>query len=88
MLFQICLEELDGSAGDRAGGRGGLRRGKNNKFFLLEIVMCNLNFLCLKVRQLLRVLRRPFDRQDEAEEAGFSQRPPLWAREVRVSCSS
>ena len=33
VLFQICLEELDGSAGDRAGGRGGLRRGKNNNFF-------------------------------------------------------
>ncbi len=61
---------------------------KITRFFLLEIVMCNLNLLCLKVRQLLRVLRRPFDRQDEAEEAGFPQRPPLWAREVRVSCSS
>ncbi len=41
-----------------------------------------------EVRRLLRVLKRPFVRQEEAEKAGYGAKPPNWARDIRVSCSS
>ena len=41
-----------------------------------------------EVRKLLRVLKRPFEEQVEAEEAGYSQPSPPWAKELKVSCSS
>ncbi|XP_048467632.1 protein adenylyltransferase SelO-like isoform X2 [Rhincodon typus] len=41
-----------------------------------------------EVRLLQKILRHPFSKQTEAEEAGYSSRPPSWARELRVSCSS
>eukprot|EP00062_Callorhinchus_milii_P015752 gi/632966331/ref/XP_007899359.1/ PREDICTED: selenoprotein O-like isoform X1 [Callorhinchus milii] len=41
-----------------------------------------------EVHLLQKTLRHPFHKQREAEEAGYSSRPPLWARELRVSCSS
>ncbi|KAK1174045.1 protein adenylyltransferase SelO-like isoform X1 [Acipenser oxyrinchus oxyrinchus] len=37
---------------------------------------------------LLRVLSAPFQKQTEAEEAGYASRPPSWAEDLRVSCSS
>ncbi|GFO16282.1 upf0061 protein ydiu [Plakobranchus ocellatus] len=40
------------------------------------------------VRRLLHVLETPFTRQAEAEDAGYSSRPPLWAADIKVSCSS
>uniref|UniRef100_UPI00398F634B protein adenylyltransferase SelO-like isoform X1 n=1 Tax=Pristiophorus japonicus TaxID=55135 RepID=UPI00398F634B len=41
-----------------------------------------------EVHLLQKILRHPFNKQTEAEEAGYSSRPPPWARELRVSCSS
>ena len=41
-----------------------------------------------EVRKLLKVLKRPFAMQKEAEEAGYARPPPRWAKEIRVSCSS
>lgn len=41
-----------------------------------------------EVRLLQRVLRRPFYRQEMAELAGYSQKPPEWAKNIKVSCSS
>ena len=41
-----------------------------------------------EVNKLLRVLRRPFDEQEEAESAGYSAKRPQWAQGLRVSCSS
>ncbi|XP_078090068.1 protein nucleotidyltransferase YdiU-like isoform X2 [Mustelus asterias] len=41
-----------------------------------------------EVHLLQKILRHPFSKQVEAEEAGYSFRPPPWARELRVSCSS
>ncbi len=41
-----------------------------------------------QVRKLLRVLKRPFEKQDEAEAAGYAAKPPTWSREIKVSCSS
>ena len=41
-----------------------------------------------EVRRLLRVLRTPFERQEEAEAAGYARPPPKWSRSIRVSCSS
>ncbi|XP_075443740.1 protein nucleotidyltransferase YdiU-like isoform X2 [Ascaphus truei] len=41
-----------------------------------------------EVHLLQKVLRRPFHAQKIAERAGYSQRPPSWAKEVKVSCSS
>ncbi|XP_072432092.1 protein adenylyltransferase SelO-like isoform X3 [Chiloscyllium punctatum] len=41
-----------------------------------------------EVRFLKKILRHPFNKQTEAEDAGYSSRPPSWATELRVSCSS
>jgi len=37
---------------------------------------------------LQTVLRRPFEKQRVAELMGYSGRPPLWSRNITVSCSS
>nr|XP_056713085.1 protein adenylyltransferase SelO-like [Euleptes europaea] len=41
-----------------------------------------------EVRLLQQVLQHPFQRQTMAERAGYAQRPPAWAKEIKVSCSS
>ncbi|XP_074549640.1 protein nucleotidyltransferase YdiU-like [Halichoeres trimaculatus] len=41
-----------------------------------------------EVELLHRVLSSPFVKQQDAEEAGYAQRPPEWARRLKVSCSS
>ncbi|XP_041039287.1 protein adenylyltransferase SelO-like isoform X1 [Carcharodon carcharias] len=41
-----------------------------------------------EVHLLQKILRHPFSKQTEAEEARYSSRPPPWARELRISCSS
>ncbi|XP_038654093.1 protein adenylyltransferase SelO-like isoform X4 [Scyliorhinus canicula] len=41
-----------------------------------------------EVHLLQKILCYPFNKQTEAEEAGYSSHPPPWARELRVSCSS
>ncbi|CAK6968564.1 protein adenylyltransferase SelO-like isoform X1 [Scomber scombrus] len=41
-----------------------------------------------EVEQLHRVLSFPFITQETAEEAGYAARPPLWAKRLKVSCSS
>lgn len=37
---------------------------------------------------LFKVLRKPYEKDDEAESLGFSNPPPDWACSLRVSCSS
>lgn len=41
-----------------------------------------------EVQLLQQVLQRPFQKQQAAEKAGYAQRPPAWARSLKVSCSS
>ncbi|XP_017672748.1 PREDICTED: UPF0061 protein Pfl01_0444-like [Lepidothrix coronata] len=41
-----------------------------------------------EVRLLEQVLQHPFQRQEAAERAGYSLRPPAWAKGLKVSCSS
>ncbi|XP_068790616.1 protein adenylyltransferase SelO isoform X2 [Struthio camelus] len=41
-----------------------------------------------EVHLLQQVLQHPFQRQQAAEKAGYSQRPPAWAKDLKVSCSS
>ncbi|XP_075068082.1 protein nucleotidyltransferase YdiU-like [Mixophyes fleayi] len=41
-----------------------------------------------EVRLLQNVLRKPFHTQKMAELAGYSQKSPEWAKDLRVSCSS
>ncbi|XP_056375325.1 protein adenylyltransferase SelO-like [Hyla sarda] len=41
-----------------------------------------------EVHLLQKVLQRPFQMQKMAELAGYSQRPPEWAKDLKVSCSS
>ncbi|XP_053198546.1 protein adenylyltransferase SelO-like isoform X2 [Scomber japonicus] len=41
-----------------------------------------------EVEQMHRVLSFPFVTQKTAEEAGYAARPPLWAKRLKVSCSS
>ncbi|XP_053616858.1 protein adenylyltransferase SelO-like isoform X1 [Plodia interpunctella] len=41
-----------------------------------------------KVRFLLEVMRNPYEVQPEAEKRGFSSQPPLWAYELKISCST
>jgi len=40
------------------------------------------------IHLLQATLRRPFDKQSAAEMMGYSSRPPLWSRNITVSCSS
>ena len=42
----------------------------------------------IPTRTLLRILRRPYDVDPEAEALGFSGPPPAWSCSLRVSCSS
>lgn len=37
---------------------------------------------------LLRILRRPYEVDQEAESSGYSRPPPSWSCSLRVSCSS
>ena len=39
-------------------------------------------------RTLLRILRNPYEMDQEAEQLGFSKPPPCWSKSLRVSCSS
>uniref|UniRef100_A0A3Q3W811 Selenoprotein O n=1 Tax=Mola mola TaxID=94237 RepID=A0A3Q3W811_MOLML len=41
-----------------------------------------------EVELLLHVLSSPFVTQETAEEAGYAARPPMWAKRLKVSCSS
>ncbi|KAM6449882.1 protein adenylyltransferase SelO-like isoform 1-T4 [Liasis olivaceus] len=41
-----------------------------------------------EVHFLQQVLQHPFQAQTLAERAGYAQRPPAWANDVKVSCSS
>ena len=42
----------------------------------------------IPTRTLLRILRRPYEVDPEAEALGFSGPPPAWSCSLRVSCSS
>ncbi|XP_026056536.1 uncharacterized protein LOC113042150 isoform X2 [Carassius auratus] len=41
-----------------------------------------------EVALLQKTLTEPFVEQEEAERAGYSSKPPSWAQQLRVSCSS
>ncbi|XP_062423585.1 protein adenylyltransferase SelO-like [Rhea pennata] len=51
------------------------------------IQKANLNDFS-EVHLLQQVLQHPFHKQQAAEKAGYSVRPPDWARDLKVSCSS
>ena len=40
------------------------------------------------IHTLYRILQRPFTYQEEAEYSGYALPRPVWAQELRVSCSS
>jgi serine/tyrosine/threonine adenylyltransferase len=40
------------------------------------------------VRLTERILRHPYQRQEEADNLGFSEKPPDWEKGLKVSCSS
>ncbi|XP_075602518.1 protein nucleotidyltransferase YdiU isoform X5 [Balearica regulorum gibbericeps] len=41
-----------------------------------------------EVHLLQQILQHPFQRQQAAEKAGYSLRPPAWSKDLKVSCSS
>ncbi|KAM9386981.1 protein adenylyltransferase SelO-like [Phaethornis superciliosus] len=41
-----------------------------------------------EVHLLQQILQHPFQRQQAAEKEGYSLRPPAWAKDLKVSCSS
>ncbi|KAK9504224.1 hypothetical protein O3M35_010606 [Rhynocoris fuscipes] len=41
-----------------------------------------------EVDNLLNILKKPFTRQQEAEDKGYASPPPSWAKNICVSCSS
>ncbi|KAM6276841.1 protein adenylyltransferase SelO-like isoform 2-T2 [Spheniscus humboldti] len=41
-----------------------------------------------EVHLLQQILQHPFQKQQAAEKAGYSLRPPAWAKDLKVSCSS
>jgi hypothetical protein len=40
------------------------------------------------IKTIHRILQNPFTFQEEAEQMGLASRPPQWAKELKVSCSS
>ncbi|XP_041378651.1 protein adenylyltransferase SelO, mitochondrial-like [Gigantopelta aegis] len=40
------------------------------------------------VQKVLKVLQNPYTRQPEADESGFADPVPTWAKDLKVSCSS
>lgn len=40
------------------------------------------------IRRIARILERPFEKQTEAEEAGYADPTPDWASRLKISCSS
>lgn len=40
------------------------------------------------VRSLARILKRPFEEQEEAEHLGYADTPPRWASDIKISCAS
>uniref|UniRef100_A0A1B6D888 Selenoprotein O n=1 Tax=Clastoptera arizonana TaxID=38151 RepID=A0A1B6D888_9HEMI len=42
----------------------------------------------IEVERLLRVLSKPFEKQEEAEKLGFAGPSPEWAKKLKLSCSS
>lgn len=40
------------------------------------------------IKTLLKVLESPFTVQSVAESKGYSSRPPTWAKDVKIGCSS
>ncbi|KAL1132579.1 hypothetical protein AAG570_010531 [Ranatra chinensis] len=40
------------------------------------------------VNKLLKILTKPFTKQEEAESLGYALKPPSWAHSLAVSCSS
>ncbi|KAL7887681.1 hypothetical protein AOLI_G00054020 [Acnodon oligacanthus] len=51
-----------------------IRKAENNDFSEVEL--------------LQQILTKPFVKQERPESAGYSSRPPAWASQLRVSCSS
>lgn len=41
-----------------------------------------------EVNALLKILKNPFSRQDEAERKGYADTPPSWSKSLCLSCSS
>lgn len=41
-----------------------------------------------EVRELLKILQKPFTKQADAEKSGFANPSPNWAKDLKVSCSS
>nr|XP_006115344.1 uncharacterized protein LOC102448541 isoform X2 [Pelodiscus sinensis] len=41
-----------------------------------------------EVHFLQQVLQHPFQKQAAAEKSGYSHRPPAWAKDLKISCSS
>ncbi|XP_060638423.2 protein adenylyltransferase SelO-like isoform X3 [Anolis sagrei] len=41
-----------------------------------------------EVRLLQQILQSPFQMQTVAERAGYAHRPPAWAQDIKISCSS
>lgn len=40
------------------------------------------------VRNLARILKKPFEEQEEAEHLGYADPPPQWASDIKISCAS
>ena len=41
-----------------------------------------------EIKRVLRVLQSPFEYQTEAEDNGYASPPPMWSKQLKVSCSS
>lgn len=41
-----------------------------------------------EVQLLHKILKSPYEKQDEAEEAGYARPVPSWSKDLVVSCSS
>ncbi|XP_050954206.1 protein adenylyltransferase SelO [Labeo rohita] len=90
---QLYLQRLSRMKNDSDAARQHRMRGVNPRYVLRNwmaesaIRKAEKNDFS-EVALLQKTLTEPFVEQEEAERAGYSSKPPSWAQQLRVSCSS
>ncbi|XP_058249406.1 protein adenylyltransferase SelO-1, mitochondrial-like isoform X2 [Hemibagrus wyckioides] len=90
---QLYLQRIKSQLGDSEESRHRRMRGVNPRYVLRNWMAESAirkaeNNDFSEVVLLLHTLTEPFVDNEAAERAGYSSRPPAWASELRVSCSS
>ncbi|KAF4087773.1 hypothetical protein AMELA_G00074410 [Ameiurus melas] len=90
---ELYLKRIKSQVGDSEENQHHRMRGVNPRYVLRNWMAESAirkaeNNDFSEVALLLHTLTEPFEENENAERAGYSSRPPAWASELRVSCSS